>query len=116
MRNVHEFDRKVDIRNVPPSTKNDAQIILQDNDFMSHFDGCAKSMLLMILSNDEDHKNLDPVNNCDARDLLVAVYHKMKQDNDTMPILVEQMDDMFRLGQCPQGRVIRLWQLYQSLL
>ena len=66
-------------------------------------------------------KNHDPVNRYHARDLLMALLYRISilkdiEDRETMQMLLqEQLHDMALLGPCPQGRVVRLWQLYHSI-
>lgn len=113
LRNVHDYDRQLTITGVPPSTPQERDLILRDDKFLHRLHKDARSMSHLILT--EEDKNMDPVNQCNALDLYVALYKKLKQDDDLFPLFEEQLRDMFHLGRCPQGRVIRLWQVFQSL-
>lgn len=72
--------------------------------------------LHLIIANTGTLNNFDATNQKKAEDLLAdisyAIHHK---DTDLLPLLEEQLADMYLLGQCAQGRVTRLWQLRQLL-
>ena len=73
--------------------------------------------LILIVENTQGSSNFDPVNNIYADDLLVEICKKISNSSETHDILVniaEQLGDMYNLGQCPQGRTTRLYQLYLS--
>lgn len=76
----------------------------------------AKHMLDVIM-NDMKHntgtstKNYDPSNKVNCTDVLAAILTK-KDNSFIIPLLDEQLEDMYNLGQCPQGRSTRLLQLY----
>jgi len=58
-------------------------------------------------------ENYDGANKVDASDLLANILSE-KYD-DIIDILEEQLEDVFLLGQCPQGRTTRLLQILCSI-
>jgi len=56
--------------------------------------------------------NFDNTNNLIADDIMYLIC--LKLDKDMLPIFIEQLNDM-NTGLCPQGRCIRLAQIYQCL-
>jgi len=58
-------------------------------------------------------ENYDVANKVDASDLLANILSE-KYD-DIIDILEEQLEDVFLLGQCPQGRTTRLLQILCSI-
>lgn len=68
-------------------------------------------------SEHERERNYDPSNGLWADDLLASIvmWYTKNKDLDTLPILIEQLSDVLQSGQCPQGRCIRLFQIYVSL-
>lgn len=120
MRNVHEYDGKIHIKLGSSYTRDEMKKVMNDAGFLQKMRGDARSMLSNIMV-ETSEKNVDHLNNSvDARQLLVALVYKIS----TLPeedrvlfanLLEEQLCDMKNLGPCPQGRTIRLWQLFQSL-
>jgi hypothetical protein len=120
MRNVHEYDGKVPIRTDRTYTDDEVSEMGNDAGFWGNMKPCARSMAQQILT-EPFAKNVDVQNgHADARQLLAALLHRIRQLQDQdrdlfLPLLEEQLTDMKTLGPCPQGRTIRLWQLLQSL-
>lgn len=72
--------------------------------------------LNLIVANIGNLNNFDTTNQKRAEDLLADIaYVILTQDTDLLPLLEEQLVDMYQLGQCAQGRVTRLWQLRQLI-
>lgn len=68
--------------------------------------------LHLILANIGTLNNFDNTNKKKAEDLLADLsLIILTKDTDLLPLLEEQLADMYQLGQCAQGRVTRLWQL-----
>lgn len=119
MKNVHEFDRKINIQIKPDST--DQDFIL--NQFLNQpiLSEDAKKMTRDIILNSSG-KNKDEINGADARELLVQLLVRIEgleeedKKKDMYFLLNEQLQDMIRLGPCAQGRTIRLWQLLQCCI
>lgn len=120
MRNVHEFDGRVRIEGVERLEASEEATMLEAfrarPDMPDHVRGMLRDILL-----DPEHKNHDAVNGYNARDLLAALLGRIArlpaEDRETWHLLLEeQIGDMARLGPCPQGRTIRLWQLYCAAL
>lgn len=121
MRNVHEFDGKIPMKLDFFYTKDQVQKILNDADFLSRMQTDARIMANNILL-ESNEKNIDSLNHhTDARQLFISLLSKISKIQDQQDkllyytLLEEQLCDMKNLGQCPQGRTIRLWQLFQTL-
>lgn len=121
MRNVHEFDGKVPMRLETEYKEEEMKNIINDAGFLKTMRPDAQWMANQILVRD-CAKNRDVLNrHMDARQMFVALLEKIanlpdKEDKELFQrLLEEQLLDMKNLGQCPQGRTIRLWQLLQSL-
>lgn len=75
----------------------------------------------LVINNTGSSRNYDPINKVSADDILaeicwILVDREGREDiTDYLLLLSEQMSDMYRLGQCPQGRSLRLIQIYKSL-
>jgi hypothetical protein len=69
----------------------------------------------LILANINQDANLDRTNQKRAEDLLVAISKHIETDQNLLPLIEEQLQDMVQLGQCAQGRTTRLWQIYTLL-
>lgn len=74
-----------------------------------------KEGISMIEKNIGQQSNYDSTNDLYADDILVYLaekYSKLKEEHkkDILPDITLQIADM-RSGSCPQGRVVRLWQL-----
>jgi hypothetical protein len=73
----------------------------------------ARLGIHLIYANAGTLNNLDTTNSKQAEDLLADLAYAIIHDKQEglLPLLEEQMADMFHLGQCVQGRTTRLWQL-----
>ena len=69
----------------------------------------------LILANINQDANLDRTNQKRAEDLLVSISKHIESDQNLLPLIEEQLQDMVQLGQCAQGRTTRLWQIYTLL-
>lgn len=121
MRNVHEFDGKIPMKINLTYGDHEMKKIMNDAGFLKKMRHDAQWMAHQIMT-EKSEKNIDPLNHhMDARQMLVALLDKIAQIKDQEDkelfclLLEEQLSDMKNLGQCPQGRTIRLWQLLQSL-
>jgi len=122
-RNVHEFDGRLCQeameemnQRIQAATPSSDKVDLKDQ----LHDLRARSMFRELQVR-EDPKNWDPTNQIHATDLLRLLLYKIEtlqveeDKKEWIQMLEEQLLDMVHLGPCPQGRTIRLWQLYQSL-
>jgi len=77
----------------------------------------AKAGLNLIRANAGNEHNVDTTNQKRAEDLLADLAKNIIETNNTdlQALLEEQLQDMYQLGQCAQGRVTRLWQLIQTI-
>lgn len=121
MRNVHEFDGKVRIELEKNVKKEEEEKIWDDAEKYINKMGSGAQTMARSIYHDPMEKNMDMINKgVNARELLLTLLTKLNQMDDKQDqmtfysLLEEQLDDMHRLGQCPQGRTIRLWQLLQS--
>lgn len=122
MRNVHVYDGKLPIHDTRSYTEDEMKKIADDaQNVLSRMRVDARLMADKILQEGKE-KNTDTLNNnADAKKLFVAVLERIssltdKQDQTCFyDLLEEQLCDMKNLGPCPQGRTVRLWQLFQSL-
>ena len=69
----------------------------------------------LILANINQDANLDRTNQKRAEDILAVISKHIDTDQDLLPLIEEQLQDMIQLGQCAQGRTTRLWQIYMLL-
>lgn len=73
----------------------------------------AIQMVNIIIKDIDTGVNFQPENNLDCADILVAILEK--DYTDMLPIIEEQLVDIFQLGQCPSGRVTRLLSIYLAM-
>lgn len=120
MRDVHEYDGKIHIKLDLIYTDQEMKKIVDDAGFLGKMRVDARIMADKIMRETAE-KNIDRLNNnVDARQLFVALIDKIsrlpEEDRSfSTTLLEEQLCDMKHLGECPQGRTIRLWQLFQAL-
>lgn len=122
MRNVHEFDGKLYIKTKKKYGDQEEKKIWDDaKEYMMRMNDVSMRMAHSIL-HDPHEKNVDNINqDADARQVFLELLTQLNHMDDIQDkvafysLLEEQLEDMYRLGQCPQGRTIRLWQLLQSL-
>lgn len=74
----------------------------------------------LVYENIQQHPNFDPRNSVYADDILSEICVRLvkipeSERGDTFDNISEQMADMYKLGQCPQGRTTRLIQIYNYL-
>lgn len=120
LRDVHEFDGKIDMNDFPRVSQEDEQRIIS---YIreARMNPVATSMAIDIVNPGNDARNTDGINRAHARELLLSVVSLIRnlpeQDRgEWIRLLEEQLRDMSRLGPCPQGRTIRLWQLLKCLI
>lgn len=74
----------------------------------------------LVVDSIQKEENYDNINKLYADDILYEICVKLLNSpkdiiRDTIDIIAEQMDDMYKLGQCAQGRTTRLIQIYKCL-
>lgn len=105
IRNVHVYDGKLEYRpDVPKYPEN-----VKDKLFAS-LQPTLSSEAGKMIGKIRHGGNGDGANGYDASDLFYYLLINA-QGEDFYQNLNEQLTDMYRLGQCPQGRVIRLMSL-----
>lgn len=80
-----------------------------------YLDNVQKRILMTIINDDGKTTNYDWTNNLRADDLLILISEDINISNDFIDILKMKLTEM-ETGFCPQGRCIRLFQLYMSFL
>jgi hypothetical protein len=109
---VHTFDGKlVGLFQDHSYTVSDISKI---SDIKDRLRGISKSIYDEILRGGSG--NYDPLNNLDARNMLMYIIENIELDNSgIIAILDEQLADIVELGSCPQGRTTRLLQVCECL-
>jgi hypothetical protein len=115
---VHQYDysyKDLPYTPVVKTLEERKRLILELEDKVTN--PSARLGIHLIYANAGTMNNLDNTNGKQAEDLLADLAHAILVENqiDILPLLEEQMADMFHLGQCAQGKTTRLWQLIQVL-
>jgi hypothetical protein len=112
---VHQYDGKITIPDLPQTYSTEEK--LEQIKILLPKLKRTKSMQMMqliikaLVENTQD--NYDDINKVDASDILAAILSK-PYDN-LLDIMEEQLEDIWELGRCPQGRTIRFIQMYRSI-
>lgn len=108
--NVHSYDRKLEYRQEIPRYPHDIKESLFQK-VQSLLNPDASLMIQEI----RQGGNYDSINMYDASDILYHLLINSQGDTQDMyKNLNEQLADMYKLGKCPQGRVIRLLSLVNA--
>ena len=113
--NVHTFDGKLpkitirDSSSYSPDEQKNLFTTLKN----SLTQDTSKQMIDLITCSSQ--QNFQPESGMNATDLLIELLLHVPRE-DLLPLLDEQLTDMFKLGQCPSGRVTRLYQLHQAFV
>jgi hypothetical protein len=115
---VHQYDysyRDLPYTPVVTTLEERKRLILELEETVTN--PSARLGIHLIYANAGTMNNSDNTNGKQAEDLLADLAHTILVENnvDILPLLEEQMADMFHLGQCAQGKTTRLWQLIQAL-
>jgi hypothetical protein len=120
MINVHVFDSQLkgDFKSehIPNNTKLRLLVVLQrklENPHARH----NLNIIMQDMNHSPGNTNYQIENDMDATDILASILlSKSYKDNekDMFPILEEQLADI-SMGQCPSGRVTRLFQVWKAL-
>jgi hypothetical protein len=112
-RNVHIYDGQLKGMFFRESTWSDAQKVTIFNYFKKQISNTDAIACVEMITNDlQSGRNFDVSNQIDASDVLVHILKLSVLTDDMISILEEQLADCNKLGQCPQGRVTRLIQVY----
>jgi hypothetical protein len=106
-KNVHEFDTR--LAEIPTLEDGDLSTEIIDRVYNTLEHENSKVMFRKILSDEND--NNDSINQCNASLILRNIINKIHDKNEMINLLDEQLNDCYNLGQCPQGRTIRLVQI-----
>lgn len=80
-----------------------------------HLEDSPALMYCLLLKHIRSSNNFDPTNKVYAEDLLLDIVQLNNFQTDVLPLLSEQLNDMYLLGRCAQGRTTRLFQLWCAL-
>ena len=112
---VHQYDGKITIPNFPHTFSVDEKLeqikILLPK--LTRTKSLQMMQLIIKALVENTHDNYDDINNVDASDILANILAK-SYDN-LIDIIEEQLEDIWELGRCPQGRTTRFIQMYRSL-
>ena len=111
---VHQFDGKIDIPVLTTFTKD--QKIDQIKTLLPKLTKTSALKIIQTITNtiiQDSNENFDDINNVDASDILANIL--AKSYDSLLDIIEEQLEDIWELGQCPQGRTIRFIQMYRSM-
>ena len=81
----------------------------------------AVDMILIIIRDLQNNRrgeftNLDEKNNLDCTDILADICTKLEEKPEIdLEFIQEQIVDIFRLGQCSQGRTTRFLQIWNAI-
>ena len=116
MQDVHVYDGKLIGKFTP--------IHIFDNDNKTSLfarlisildDPVSKNMVQLILDGINNTSNYDSTNMIDASDVLVDILMFDDGVDGVLKTLEQQLIDMYQLGSCPQGRVVRLLQIWKAI-
>lgn len=114
---VHSFDGKLKIILERKFTKEE-KVKLINNSINVFRTKNKKSFLMLVMIRDDllndNKKNYDETNDTDASDILANILTG-KNIEELYDLIEEQLVDIYDLGQCAQGRVGRLYQIYNIL-
>jgi hypothetical protein len=82
-------------------------------DMQPHMTREQARILQLIINDDGKPSNYDYTNNLRADDLLILIGERIPLTRDFVNLFTQILEEM-RTGLCPQGRAIRLYQLYNS--
>jgi hypothetical protein len=109
LQNVHIYDGKLQSFKVP------VYDTISKNKLFKDIQSKMAPDASLMLNEIQIGGNVDTCNGYDASDLLYHLLLHGKGEN-FYTNLDEQLIDMYRLGKCPQGRVIRLMSLINAFV
>jgi len=112
---VHQFDGKIEMP-VFPNTHTVEQKLEQIKILLPKLTNTSAMLIMQLIIKaliDQTNDNYDDINNIDASDILANILDKPY--DEMLDIIQEQLEDIWLLGQCPQGRTTRFMQIYNSL-
>lgn len=112
---VHQYDGKIEIP-VFTNTYTTEEKLEQIKIFLPKLTRTKSMQMMQLIINalvQNTKENYDDINHIDASDVLAAILSK-PYDN-LLDIIEEQLEDIWELGRCPQGRTIRFIQMYRSI-
>jgi len=116
--NIHLFDGQIitELNKYKKDFSNLDKLEILTNlahNWNKHLNISGKKLLDIIISDIGKPANYDQTNHMSAEDVLILIHFQKIDSPDFFQNLNEQFTDMVT-GQCSQGRVIRLFQLYIS--
>lgn len=116
MQDVHIFDGELIGKFTPVHLFNDDDKISLFTRLISILsDPVSKNMVKLILDGMHTTSNYDTTNLIDASDVLVDLLMFDDDVDGILKTLEQQLIDMYQLGSCPQGRVVRLLQIWTAI-
>ena len=113
--NVHEYDGEIIDKYIQIQKFTPHEKIIMFNNLKKKLSNTESVHIINIMIRDIDNMaNFQLDNNIDSTDILAdIIIHKFY--NDIIVLLDEQLKDIYLLGMCPSGRVIRLFQLWKGI-
>ena len=114
---VHTFDGKIENNFKPQFSLDKIQKKEMFEKLSTKFENPMSRMALKVIINDLDgpmNNNYDNINKMDASDILGDICSSKDLEN-VREFLEEQLKDALMLGFCPQGRAIRLYQIWKGI-
>ena len=116
MQDVHIYDGQLIGKFTPVHQfDNDTKISLFNRLISVLSDPVSKNMTQLILDGMNTTSNYDSTNMIDASDVLVDLLMFDDSVDGVLKTLEQQLIDMYNLGSCPQGRVVRLLQIWKAI-
>lgn len=125
--NVHIFDGKIKNNYIVKNKFSNDEKIKMFDELLEVLQSDASKKGLNLIKNIGDKNNYDHTNDMYADDVMAEIcdyiikesYSENKEKIEDVKTIImtidEQLSDMYNTGQCSQGKVIRLYQIYKSI-
>ncbi len=121
-RDVHTYDGSLQSEYTKVNDATTADKLRLFGDFVKKLAHPFAIQMIMIIMHDlQNNKqgefaNLDQKNNLDCTDILTDICIKLNENSEIdLGFIEEQIVDIFRLGQCSQGRTTRFLQIWNAI-
>lgn len=111
--NVHKFDGKIKNLFTPTTTYTEEEKLKMFETFKPKLNSPSAKQMLDVLIRDIKIKTKNIQDEIDATDILASIITH-KDCDELLGYIEEQLGDI-TLGQCPSGRVIRLFQIWTAM-
>ena len=124
---VHIFDGKIKNSYITKNKFNNTEKLKMFDELFEVLKSDSAKKGLVLIKNIESGGNYDNTNDMYADDVMAEIcnyiinesYSENKEKIEDVKTIIntidEQLSDMYNTGTCPQGRVIRLYQIYKSI-